>query len=281
MALFRRVTIVGLGLIGGSVGMAIRRAKLAHEVVGLSRSASVIRQARRLGAIDRGTLEAAEAVAASDLVILATPVDAIVPTAIRLARLMPPAAILTDVGSTKAQIVRRLDTALAGRVRFVGSHPLAGSECRGIEAAQAGLLAHAACIVTPTSRTDRHALAQVTRLWNRLGMRVVSMDPARHDAVLGAVSHVPHLLAFALTASTSRRALAVAPRSFLDATRVAQSDPDLWDDILLSNRAAVRASLRRVVHALGRYDHALRRNDRHTLIRLLRHAQSIRRRLSD
>lgn len=281
MSLFRQVTIVGLGLIGGSVGMAIRRARLARAVVGLSRSASTIRRARRLGAIDCGTLDSAEAVAAADLVILATPVDAIIPTATRLARFMRPEAVMTDVGSTKGRIVRRLDRLLAGRVRFVGSHPLAGSECRGIEAARADFLKGAACIVTPTPRTDRRALSVVARLWRALGVRVVSMEPAAHDAALGAVSHLPHLLAFALVAATDRRALAVAPRSFLEATRVAKSDPDLWDDILLSNRAAVRAAMRRFTHAVSRYDQALRRGDRRTLIQLLRHAQTIRQRLPE
>ena len=281
MLLFRRVTIVGLGLIGGSLGMAIRRKHLAREVVGLSRSAAVIRRARARGAIDRGTRHGAEAVAAADLVIIATPVDAIVPTAMRLRRLMRPGAILTDVGSTKGRIVSRLERALAGRVRFVGSHPLAGSERRGIEAAQAGLFTGAACVVTPTSNTDRRALAQVRRLWRALGLRVVSMGPAAHDRVLGAVSHLPHLAAFALTASTDRRALALAPCSFLEATRVANSDPDLWDDILLDNRAAVRAALRRFGASLKSYDRALRRNDRRSLRALLRRAHAIRQRLPE
>lgn len=281
MALFHRVTIVGLGLIGGSLGMAIRRKRVAREVIGFSRRASTIHQAKHLGAIDVGATNPAQAVREADVVILATPVDAIVPQAKRVASFMRPGAVLTDVGSTKARIVDALERELPPSVRFVGAHPLAGSEQRGITAAKAGLFDGAVCILTPTSRTDRDAHRLVMQLWNSLTRRVVDMPPTTHDRLLAAVSHLPHLLAFCLTEATPHEALAVAPRSFLEATRVAKSDPELWDDILLSNRDALLTAMARFDRSWKQARQQLARGDRPALQRLLRHAQAIRQALPD
>ena len=274
MALFRQITIVGLGLIGGSLGMAIRRRRLAQVVVGLSRTSSTLRRAKARGAIDVGTRDARRAVRDADLVLLATPVDAIVPYARRLVRWMKPGSVLSDVGSSKGRIVRALERALPRHVAFVGAHPLAGSERRGIEAARADLFGGSVCIVTTTRRTPRRALRAVTRLWKPLVGRVIVMDPARHDHLLAAVSHAPHLVAFCLVKATDRKALTLAPRSFLDATRVAKSDPALWDDIFLSNRSALLSAM----GAFDRHWRALRttisRGDRVALLRFLAGAQS-------
>ena len=246
MAQFKQVTIVGLGLIGGSLGMAIRRRRLARRVVGLSRTMKTARLAKRLGAIDAGTTDAGHAVKDADLVIIATPVGTIVPQAVRLAKLMRPGAILTDVGSTKAGIVAALERALPRRISFVGGHPLAGSEQQGIASAQADLFDHSTCVLTATRKTDRKALGRMRALWRRVAHRAVVLSPDAHDRCLAAVSHLPHLLAFSLIGATADDALALAPRSFLDATRVAKSDPDLWDDILLSNRRELVKALDRL-----------------------------------
>jgi len=243
--LVERVTIVGLGLMGGSLGMAIRRRHLAREVVGYSRTSKTLAQAKRRGAIDRGVADLRRAVQGAQLVVLATPVDTIVPLAQRLAPHLPAGGVITDVGSTKGQIVRALERSLPRTIAVVGAHPLAGSERQGIAAARATLFDGTACIVTATRRTNRRALRTVTRFWNAIAHRVVIMEPRRHDALLAATSHLPHLLAFALMGSTDDAALALAPRSFLDATRVAKSSPELWDDIMLSNRAAIVESMRR------------------------------------
>jgi len=276
MALFNRVTIVGLGLIGGSLGMALRRKRLAHEVVGLSRKPSTIAQAKRRGAIDWGSTSAREAVHDADVVILATPVDTIVPQARRVARFMKPGSVLTDVGSTKARIVNNLEHALPKRIAFVGAHPLAGSEQRGIAAARAALFDGSVCIVTTTPRTDQRALQTVVRLWKRLTRRVVVLDPTTHDRLLAAVSHLPHLLAFCLVEATNHGALPLAPRSFLDATRVAKSDPDLWDDIFLSNRTALLAAIERFERRWRSLRRQLAEGDRVALRRFLSRAQSTR-----
>lgn len=267
-SLFRQVTIVGLGLIGGSIGLAARRSRAAGTVVGLSRHNATIRRARARRAIDWGTIDAARAVREADLVVIATPVDEIARHALKLTRFMKPGAVLTDVGSTKAVIVAALEGRLPHGAAFVGAHPIAGSERRGIEAADGELFKHSICVVTPTSRTDRRALAKVRRFWTRLGARVVSMTPARHDRLLAAGSHLPHLAAFALAGSAAP-GLPIAPRSYLDMTRIAQSDPDLWDDIFLSNRRAVLAAADGFNRELQRLRSAIVRGDRAALRRRL------------
>jgi len=281
MALFKRVTIVGLGLIGGSLGMAIRSKRLARQVVGLSRTRRALWRAKRLDAIDIGTTNAKQGVRDADLVILATPVDFIVPSAKRLAGFMSAGSVVMDVGSAKGTIVRALEGRLPHGVAFVGAHPLAGSEQQGIAAAKPELFDESGCIVTATAHTDRRALGIVRHFWRRLGCQVVVMDPATHDRLLAVVSHLPHLLAFCLVAATDHRALQVAPRSFLEATRVAKSDPDLWDDILFSNRAALLKALDRLTRHLGQARTVLARADRPALQRFLRRANRLRHRLHD
>ena len=281
MALFKQVTIVGLGLIGGSLGMALRRRRLAKTVVGLSRTARGLRRAARCGAIDAGTTDPKRAVEGADLVVLALPVDCIVPHARRLSRFMRRGSILTDVGSTKRRIVSALQGRLPSGVAFIGVHPLAGSERRGIEHARADLFEDSLCVVTATGRTDRKALARVVGLWKPLVRGVLVMDPARHDRWLAAVSHLPHLVAFCLVEAADQGARAIAPRSFLEATRVAKSDPDLWDDILLSNRTALLASMARFEQRWKRAKRLLARHDARALRHFLRHASILRQALED
>ena len=281
MALFKQVTIVGLGLMGGSLGMALRRRRLAKTVVGLSRTSSTLRRAKQRGAIDTGTTNAKQAVRDADLVILATPVDTIVPLALRFTNWMRPGSILTDVGSTKATIVNALERRLPRHVAFVGGHPLAGSEQCGIASARADVLNGSMWILTATSRTDRRALRALARLCQSLVKRVIVMDPQRHDQLLAAVSHLPHLVAFCLVEATADGALTVAPRSFLDATRVAKSDPELWDDIFFTNRAALLAAMRRFDQRWRMLRTQLARGDRAALRRVLTRAQVKRNALQD
>ena len=280
MKLLDRVTIVGLGLIGGALGMALRRKRLAREVVGVSRRTATIAQAKRRGAIDRGTTSLEAGVRDADIVVLATPVDRIVPLAKRAARAMRRGAIVTDVGSTKGEIVRALEGRLPSGVVFVGAHPLAGSEQRGLAAARPDLFDGSRCILTATRRTSRRALRIIRRLWQPLVRRVLVMDLPTHDRLLAAVSHVPHLVAFALVHAATPSELRMVPPSFLEATRVAKSDPDLWDDILLSNRGAIRSAMDRFDISWRTFRAALTRGNHRALAHLLRRA-SIRRRSLD
>ena len=279
MPVFNRVVIVGLGLMGGSLGLALKRKRLARRVIGLSRSRATIRHAIRRGAIDAGTTVPAEAVRDADLVILATPVDLIARQGAALARRMKRGSVLTDLGSTKAEIVRRLDVAVPKGVSFVGSHPLAGSERRGLAAAQADLYEGTTCVITKTSRTNPGASARMARLWRGLGSRVVTLSPSTHDELLAQVSHLPHVLAFALTRSAGAKAQRVAPRSFLEMTRIAKSDPRLWDAILLSNRRALLAAMARFEREWRQARAALTRANAAGLRRWLTQAQRQRERL--
>ncbi|MBI4597584.1 MAG: prephenate dehydrogenase [Candidatus Omnitrophica bacterium] len=259
---------------GGSLGMAIRKKRLAHEVVGWSRKPATLRQAKASGAVTWGTTDLRKAVADADLVVLATPVDVMLPLGPRIARSMKPGSILTDVGSTKEAIVHALERARRRGVAFVGAHPLAGSERRGIRAVQKNLYDGSLCIVTTTRRTNRAALARVRRFWAAIADRVIMMDPARHDQLLAEVSHVPHVMAFCLMAATEPKALAIAPRSFLDGTRVAKSDPALWEAIFLTNRGQITAAMRRFERTWQQLRKHLAWSDRPALRRLLRAAKA-------
>ena len=272
MARFNQITIIGLGLMGGSLGMAIRRRRFAKTVVGFSRKLSTLRRAKQRGAIDTGTTDLKRAVQDADLVVLGTPVDTIVPLGQRAAHFMRHGSVLTDVGSVKGLIVRAFGRLLPPHVAFVGAHPLAGSEQRGIEAACPNLFDGSVCILTPTRRTDRHALRLVRGMWQPIVGRLVVAEPARHDRWLAAASHVPHLVAFGLVNATRREALRIAPRSFLDATRVAKSDPELWDDIFLSNRAALLAAMGRFEREWRTMRRLLTRANRPALRRFLARA---------
>ena len=276
MSQFNQVTIIGLGLIGGSLGMALRRHRVARHVTGVSRSASNLRRAKRRGAIDQGTTDLRRAVEGADVVVIATPVDTIVSYAKRCARSMPAGSVLTDVGSTKASIVHALERALPSRVAFVGGHPIAGSEQRGIGAAQARLFDGSLCIVTPTAGTPRRALRTITRLWTPLVEQVVTMRPREHDRLLAGTSHLPHLVASCLVHAVKTTSRAHTPRSFLEMTRIATSHPELWDDIFLTNRTALLSAMdhfSRRWRALRRH---LARGDRAALLRWLRTAHATR-----
>lgn len=276
MALFNQVTIVGLGLMGGSLGMAIKRRRLARRVVGLSRHPSTLRRARACGAVDAGTTDLRRAVQDADLVVLATPVGRIVPLARRAARAMRAGSVLTDLGSAKGSIVSRLERALPSRVAWVGGHPLAGSEQHGIEAANADLFDGSVCVLTPTARTPRAALARVSRLWSALGVQVVTMSPSRHDRILAGTSHLPHLVAYALARAISVDPRLRAPRSLLEMTRIAKSSPALWEDVVLANRAQLLAAVRRFDRRWAALRAALVRSDRAALRRFFVRAQACR-----
>src|SRR5436190_17870561 len=190
-----RLSIVGVGLLGGSIGLAVRSTVNDCEIIGYGHRPATLERAVQIGAIDRGTGVLAEAVDGADLVILCTPVGLMREMLSGLAGCLKPGAVVADVGSTKASIVRAADEILPRGVAFIGSHPMAGSEKRGVEFARADLFQNALCILTPDERTDAKAVSNVEAFWELLGMRTCRMDPAAHDAALAEVSHLPHALA--------------------------------------------------------------------------------------
>ncbi len=280
MTQFRQVTIVGLGLIGGSLGLALRRRHVARRVVGVARRAATAAQARRRGAVDRATVDLAGAVADADLVVIATPPSTVVPLAAAVAGATTHELIMTDAASTKAAIVQGWQRALPSRIRVVGSHPLAGSEQSGLGAATAVLFDGALCVLTPTRQTSAEAVRRVQGLWRAVGMRTVTMSPARHDMVMAMISHTPHLVAASLVAATTPAELAFAATGFADTTRVALGDPALWQDICWTNRSAVLDALARVERALVHLRQAIAYRDREELVKILADSQRKRRRLT-
>ncbi|MBI4355168.1 MAG: prephenate dehydrogenase/arogenate dehydrogenase family protein [Candidatus Omnitrophica bacterium] len=278
MALFNRITIIGVGLIGGSLGMAIRRKRLAREVVGVVRRPASVAQTLRRGAVDAATRDWDRAVRGADLVVLALPVDGLLAAIPRLARSVAPGTLITDVGSTKAAIVRAMARGLPRGVAFVGGHPLAGSERAGLTAARADLFDDALCFLTPTARTPSGAVARVRRMWQTVGCRVATMPPTLHDRLLARVSHAPHLTAAALSLAVSPHEWRHAGPNLREMTRVAKSEPALWRPIFQTNRADVVQALDRVVRELRSLRGAVARRDASGLLRRLRLAQ--RRRLT-
>ncbi|HJT33501.1 MAG TPA: prephenate dehydrogenase [Pirellulales bacterium] len=268
------VAIVGVGLIGGSIGRGLRRRGLAREVVGVGRRQESLRTAQQLGAVDRTTLDLAEAAAEADLVVVCTPVGRIAADVRAAAKASRNHALITDVGSTKAQIVAELDGALPGGSRFVGSHPLAGSEKNGPAAADADLFVDRTVLVTPIDSTREDDLAAIGDLWASLGARVVKLSPADHDRALAATSHLPHLVAAALAATTSPDDLPLTATGWADTTRIASGDPELWSQIFLSNQAPVLAALSRYQETIGQLRQAIESRDDGELVRLLAEARN-------
>ena len=259
--LFRRMVVVGVGLIGGSLALAMRQRGLVKEIVGMGRGIENLRFAQRQGIIDDYFLREADIPENTDFLMMATPVETTVPMTAAFLPQLPPGCIVSDVGSVKAEIVRGMERVLPRRIPFVASHPIAGSEQWGAQAAQGDLFVGHRCILTPTKRTDPAALKKIAALWRRVGAKVEIMDPAIHDRILGVISHLPHVLVYALVNALARtRVPGVDLKSycaggFKDFTRIASSRPELWRDICLMNRRALSRSLADYIKNLEQLKH--------------------------
>ncbi|MDW8309536.1 MAG: prephenate dehydrogenase/arogenate dehydrogenase family protein [Verrucomicrobiales bacterium] len=264
---WNKVAILGVGLLGGSLGHALKQRALAQRVTGFVRRRASLRECERLGAVDEATLNLSEAVRDADLIVLCTPLAQMRPLAEQMRPALQPGAIVTDVGSVKASVVRDLETLVArAGGRFVGSHPLAGAEKTGVAWARPDLFEGAVCVVTPTARTDAKALQQVGSLWRALGARVLSLSPQQHDALLARSSHLPHVLAAALASLVldhrrPRTQSLVCANGFRDTTRIASGSPEMWRDIALANRAHLRRALAEFIRQLQRIQTLLASGD--------------------
>jgi prephenate dehydrogenase len=260
-----RLSIVGLGLLGGSVAKAARAASLAQEIVGVGRNPKSLEPALRERAVDRITTDLAEGVRGADMIVLATPVATLERQLPAVWEAASSHALLTDVGSTKAGIVRAAEALGASRpLGFVGSHPMAGSNLSGFSVARADLFNGATGILTPTDRTPSEPIKRVTEFWEAMGGRVTVMDPATHDRAVAAISHLPHLVVDALVAAVvdmDPRFLDVAARGFKDTTRIAASDPAVWREIFQQNREALAEAIAAFRGALGRLEGILAAGD--------------------
>ncbi len=284
-----RVALIGVGLIGASAVAAWRGRGRVDEAIGYDVNAAAAAAAVARGFIDRSAASVGEAVAAADLVLVAVPVGAVHDVLVQAANALPAHSIVTDVGSTKRSVVDAAHAALSSGSRFslrrfVPGHPIAGSERPGVDAADPGLFRGRWFVSTPTEQTDPEALATVESLWREAGARVHRMDIDEHDRVFAAVSHLPHLLAFALVAQVAasgegERRFAFAGAGFRDFTRIAASSPQMWRDIALANRAALGAELRAFRRRLDELQAALDSGDRGRLESEFTVASDARRRL--
>ena len=251
--LFRRVAIIGFGLIGGSIARALRaRPGIAGDIIACESAPEARARVIELNIADRVTEDAAEAVQGADCVILCTPVGAYAELAERIAPHLAPGAILSDVGSTKQSVLRDIGPLVPAGVHFVPAHPLAGTEHSGPDAGFATLFDGRWCLLTPPPGTDAGAVARVEAFWRGLGSMVSTMEPAHHDRVLAIVSHLPHLIAFTICGTaddladeTRQQVLQFAATGFRDFTRIAASDPTMWRDVFLNNREALLEMLAR------------------------------------
>lgn len=278
--LFRRVAIVGAGFMGASLGLAIKKHGLAKEIIGIGRHETSLREAVDVKAIDESTMDLKKGINGADLIVLATPVSGILETLDILGKdLRRGGVIVTDVGSTKAAIVDKAEKVLYHSVLFVGSHPLVGSEKKGPACASDKLYEGAACIMTPTEKTNRLARDKIKHFWGQLGCQVKMMAPNEHDEALAYVSHLPHLSAFAIIKAIPDQFLEYAAQGLKDTTRVATSDPEVWRDIALSNPKHVLKSLDEMVRAIAVMRKAIVGKDREALVELFRQAKARRERI--
>jgi prephenate dehydrogenase len=246
---FGVVAIVGTGLIGGSVGLGLKERGLATAVIGVGHRKVSINKALKIRAIDEGSTSIEKAAKQADIIILATSVNLIPDYAKKIIPLMKKTAILTDVGSTKNYIVSQVNdeikrTCGSGKSNFIGAHPLAGSEQRGIDSARPDLFEESVCVLTPTNLNSKKSITRLSNMWKALGARISIMTPSKHDEILALVSHLPHFVASSLAGVIDEKYWKFAASGLRDTTRIASGDPDLWLSISKQNKQKIIEALR-------------------------------------
>ncbi|MEJ2061389.1 MAG: prephenate dehydrogenase/arogenate dehydrogenase family protein [Gammaproteobacteria bacterium] len=276
-----RLTIIGVGLIGGSLALALRHSGYCREIVGTSRRTEHLEEAVRLGVIDRYSTDPAEAVKGADMVLLAVPLGAMGTACAQIREALEPGAIVTDAGSAKQSVVRDVEAVLGQRATFVPGHPIAGTERSGVAAAFPELYEGRRVILTPLPYSDPEAVGQVRRMWEVAGAVVEEMSVAHHDTILAVTSHLPHMLAFSLVGSLGRmgesdEVFRYAAGGFRDFTRIASSDPVMWRDICLANREALLDALEHFREDLDGLTEAIRAGDEARLLDIFARAKAAR-----
>lgn len=275
MPQWNRVVIIGVGLLGGSIALALKQRGLATSIAGVGRNAKRLQQAQTAGLIDETYTDIEPAALDADLVIACTPVQQIAADILSATRWAKPSTLFTDVGSTKAAIISDLQGKIS-RGTFVGSHPLAGSEKSGFENARADLFENRLTLITPSENTPNQAVEQTKALWNSLGAQVREMSPPQHDAVLAVTSHLPHLVASALAANTPQDHLDFVAAGWRDCTRIAAGDIELWCQILRENRRPVLQAVENFAKVLQSWQTALENDHPEQIISLLESGKQIR-----
>jgi prephenate dehydrogenase len=277
---WNQVTIIGVGLIGGSLGLALKEAGQARRVVGVGHRQASLDAALACGAADAVSLDPAAGVRGSDLVVLATPVGRFSEILSRAAPALAPGAVVIDVGSTKVRVVAQMEERVPPACACVGCHPIAGSEQQGVAAARTDLFRGAVCVITPSRRSTPEAVKRVAQTWQALGMTVRTLSPQEHDRLLAEASHLPHVVAAALVQAVSGEAEPLVGLGWADTTRIAGSDAALWRDILMSNAAQVAAAIERFQGTLAAFRAALGQRDAAAVEALLAESKARRDRLN-
>jgi len=279
--LTNRVTILGLGLIGGSWALALKRAGAVSEIVAWGRDQQRLDKAVEMGVVDSATTDMAAAVAESDVIVIATPLGTMSDVFRQLVPLVSKNAVITDVGSAKTRLIELARETLGESFpRFVPGHPVAGAECSGFEASKADLYENRRVVLTPVSDTNADALSLVEQLWSCCGAELVTMEPQRHDDVLALTSHLPHAIAYLLVdllvqqgGEDSRK---FAAGGFYDITRIASSSPEMWRDIFNDNKDSVVALLDHYIDGLEKFKLAIAEDDNDSLMKVMQRAKSTR-----
>jgi len=243
---FDKVAIIGVGLLGGSVGLTLKARGMCGKVIGLGRSPASVEAGLEMGAIDEAAGELVEAAAGADLVVVCTPVGSVAGVIEEVESFLEEDCVITDVGSTKQDIVRAVEQLRRAGSMFVGSHPMAGSEKKGVRNASAGLFDGATVFLTPTPSTDERTAGVIREMWERFGGKIVELEPEIHDRVMARTSHLPHIVAALLVAGLrvlEEKRMGLVGKGFLDTTRIASSDPEMWADICMSNLEEVREAV--------------------------------------
>jgi prephenate dehydrogenase len=264
---FRKITIIGVGLLGGSIGLAVRRRKLARQTAGFVRRTASLKDCERAGAVDFATTDLLAGVWDADLVILCTPLSQMRSRVREMLPTLKRGAIVTDVGSVKASVVRELESLVAkAGAHFVGSHPMAGAEKTGVSSARADLFVNTVCVMTPTKKTNQAALKKVGQFWRAVGSRVLELKPEVHDVLVSRSSHLPHILAATLAShvlnpAQPKHQAALCANGFRDTTRIASGSPEMWRDIALANRKNLGRSLDAFIADLKKFKCLVKKGD--------------------
>ena len=285
---FEKVCIVGLGLIGGSVGLAIKRSNISNQITGYARSNSTLERAIELGLVDKVEDNLKDAVNDCDLVILATPLSAFKKLVEEMSPFLKKDCIITDTGSAKLSVIEDLSGILPSNVEFVPGHPIAGTEESGPDAGFAELFDNRWCILTPTDDNSSHAVDLVRAFWESIGSKVEIMDPLHHDKVLAITSHIPHLIAFNIVGTannlanvTEKEVVKYSAGGFRDFTRIAASDPKMWSDIFTYNSEAVLEMLELFSDDLAKLKAAVIKKDSDLLFSNFEKTREVRKNIID
>jgi len=276
---FRKITIIGVGLLGGSIGLAVRRRKLARQIAGFVRRRASLKDCERAGAVDFATTDLLAAVWDADLVILCLPLSQMRSRVREMLPALKRGAIVTDVGSVKASVVRELESLVAkAGAHFVGSHPMAGAEKTGVSAARADLFVNTVCVMTPAKKTNPAALKKVEQFWRAIGSRVLRLTPEIHDSLVSRSSHLPHIIAATLASHVlnpahPRHQAALCANGFRDTTRIASGSPEMWRDIALANRKNLAKSLDAFIADLQKFRRVLKKADAKTMAKFFETAK--------